>query len=96
MGYIRRADPGLLRAVFDKYATQEVDGKKYMSDVDFLIRYLGLLPEDVYNRDSAKLLSGVLDTSKDKCVSPLEQGCQVGYAMASLAMNGLFVTYGVC
>ncbi len=66
MGYVRRADPAVLRAVFDKYATEEVDGAKYMSDVDFLIRYLGLLPEEGYNKDSAKLLSGVLDLSKDK------------------------------
>ena len=66
LGYVRRADPEALKEVFEKYATAEIDGERYMTDVDFLVRYLGLFPEEGFNRRSCKLLSGVLDTSKDK------------------------------
>ncbi len=66
---MKRADPSVLRTVFDKYASASVDGELYMTDKDFLIRYLGLLPEEGSNPRSLKLLSGVLDTSKDKLIS---------------------------
>ena len=39
-GYIRRADTGSLRAVFDKYASLSLDGQTYMTDEDFVIKYL--------------------------------------------------------
>ena len=68
-GYIRRADTATLRTVFDKYASLTEDGVKYMTNEDFVIRYLGLLPEVNYNRGSLQLLCGVLDTSKDGRIS---------------------------
>ena len=63
---MKRADSASLRAVFDKYASREVEGERFMTEEDFMVRFLGLLPEDNYSRKSAKLLSGVLDSSKDK------------------------------
>jgi len=59
----------LLRTIFDKYASAEVDGAKFMTDEDFLIKYLGLFPNEGFNENSMTLLSGVLDTSKDKLIS---------------------------
>ena len=43
-GYIQRADTQKLKNVFEKYASLEVDGVKYMTDEDFVIKYLELLP----------------------------------------------------
>ena len=68
-GYIKRADASKLRAVFEKYASLEVDGVKYMTDEDFVIKYLELLPATNYNKESLKLLCGVLDSSKDERIS---------------------------
>ena len=66
---MKRADSASLKAVFDKYASQTIDGEKFMTDVDFLVRYLGLFPEENFNVNSAHLLCGVLDSSKDKVIS---------------------------
>jgi len=68
-GYVQRADSKSLRAVFDKYASLTVDGQTYMTDEDFVIKYLGLLPEENYNKESLRLLMGVLDQSRDGRIS---------------------------
>jgi len=68
-GYIQRADTTKLRAVFDKYASLEVEGVKYMTDEDFVIKYLELLPGADYNKESLNFLCGVLDQSKDGRIS---------------------------
>jgi len=68
-GYIKRADTQKLKAVFEKYASLEVDGVKYMTDEDFVIKYLELLPANEYNKESLHLLCGVLDQSKDGRIS---------------------------
>lgn len=65
IGYVHRANPSELQTIFEKYASAEVEGARYMTDADFFVRYLGLFPEKDYNQHSAKLLGGVLDTSKD-------------------------------
>jgi hypothetical protein len=39
-----------------------------MTDEDFLVKFLKIFPEKNFNKDSAKLLCGILDTSKDKFV----------------------------
>jgi hypothetical protein len=62
---VRRADTEALKAVFEKYASVKVDGELYMTDVDFIVKYLHLLPEEDFNKRSVKTLSGALDTSKD-------------------------------
>jgi len=69
LGYLKRADPEQLRAIFEKYASAHLDGETYMTDVDFLVKFLKIFPETGFNRDSAKLLCGILDTSKDKFIS---------------------------
>jgi len=68
-GYIKRADTQVLRSVFDKYASLTVDGHSYMTDEDFVIKYLGLLPAENYNKESLRLLMGVLDQSRDGRIS---------------------------
>lgn len=62
---MKRGNPEELQDIFDKYASRNIDGVSYMTDVDFLVRYLELFPQDNYNKHSANLLSGVLDSSKD-------------------------------
>lgn len=68
-GYIKRADTQALRAVFDKYASVTVEGHHFMTEEDFVIRYLGLLPAENYNKESLRLLMGVLDQSRDGRIS---------------------------
>jgi solute carrier family 25 aspartate/glutamate transporter 12/13 len=68
-GYLKRADTDQLRIIFDKYANAEVDGETYMTDEDFIVGYLKLFPEKNYNEDSAKVLCGILDQSKDGFIS---------------------------
>ncbi len=63
---MKRADVQALQTVFEKYASQTVDGQLFMTDEDFFIKYLGFLPTENYNKKSLKLLCGVLDTSKDR------------------------------
>ena len=46
-----------------------MDGVKYMTDEDFVIKYLELLPEANYNKESLHLLCGVLDQSKEGRIS---------------------------
>jgi len=68
-GFIKRADTQQLKAIFDKYASLEVEGVKYMTDEDFVIKYLELLPATNYNKESLNLLCGVLDQSKENKIS---------------------------
>jgi len=68
-GYIKRADPAALKDVFEKYASLTVDGVKFMTDEDFVIKYLGLLPENNYNKETLACLLGVLDQSKEGRIS---------------------------
>ena len=65
MGYLRRADPEQLRAVFEKYASANVNGVPYMTDEDFVVKFLQLFPNSDFNKHSVKLLCGILDQSKD-------------------------------
>lgn len=66
---LKRASTVTLREIFDNYASLNVDGVKYMTDEDFVIKYLGLLPETNYNKESLHLLCGVLDQSKEGRIS---------------------------
>ena len=65
MGYLKRGDPEQVRAVFDKYASANIDGVPYMTDEDFIVRFLGLFPKTNFNKQSVNLLCGILDQSKD-------------------------------
>ena len=64
-GYLKRADTDQLRAIFDKYASAKIDGETYMTEEDFLVGYLKFFPEKDYNKESAKVLCGILDQRKD-------------------------------
>ena len=64
-GYLKRADTDQLRTIFDKYATAKIDGETYMTEEDFLVGYLKFFPEKDYNKESAKVLCGILDQRKD-------------------------------
>jgi len=68
-GYLKRADSESLRVIFDKYATATVDGERYMTDADFVVKFLKLFPDTGYNKDSASVLCGILDQSKDGLIS---------------------------
>jgi len=68
-GYIKRADTNSLKNIFEKYASITVDGVKYMTDEDFVINYLNLLPTQNYNKESLACLLGVLDQSKEGRIS---------------------------
>ena len=56
---MKRGDPEQLKLIFGKYASRLVDGEPFMTGVDFLVRYLGIFPEQEYNKHSAHLLRQV-------------------------------------
>ncbi|XP_044258451.1 calcium-binding mitochondrial carrier protein Aralar1 isoform X2 [Tribolium madens] len=68
-GYLRRANPQHLRDIFNKYASQEKNGEKFMTPEDFIIKYLGLFEPENFNAHSVRLLAGIVDTSKDGLIS---------------------------
>ncbi|XP_063227587.1 calcium-binding mitochondrial carrier protein Aralar1 isoform X3 [Bacillus rossius redtenbacheri] len=68
-GYLKRAKTEKLREIFEKYASKEVNGEKFMNASDFVQRYLGLFTDSDFNPDSVKLLAGIVDTSKDGLIS---------------------------
>jgi len=70
--FIKRADPELLKGVFLKYASVEKDGEFYMTDNDFIRRFIGLMQYENYNRNTVKLLANVADTTKDGLISFVE------------------------
>ena len=69
MGYLKRGDEAQIRAVFDKYASTSIDGVPYMTDEDFVVKFLQLFPNTNFNKKSVKLLCGILDQSKDGLIS---------------------------
>lgn len=68
-GYLKRADPKKLNDIFNKYASIDKDGVKYMTSDDFIRSYLGILSGDNANPESIRLLAGIVDTSKDGVIS---------------------------
>lgn len=69
-----RADESKLREIFEKYASVERAGEKFMTYEDFIVKYLNLYPsaDDVNLKKSIKVLGGILDTSKDGVISFIE------------------------
>lgn len=53
--HIKRAATDKLREVFIKYASQEVQGERFMTSEDFVRQYLGLFPEANHNKVSVTL-----------------------------------------
>ncbi|CAH1712681.1 calcium-binding mitochondrial carrier protein Aralar1 [Aphis gossypii] len=68
-GYLKRATTEQLLEVFNKYATVEKQGEKYINSVDFIKNYIGILNEPSSDLDSLRLLSGIVDTNKDGLIS---------------------------
>ena len=54
-GYIQRANLQRLREVFSKYASVTEGGEKFLTYEDFVVRFLGLLPEQDYNKETLAL-----------------------------------------
>lgn len=68
-GYLKRATTEQLLEVFNKYATVEKQGEKYINSVDFIKNYIGILNEPSSDLDCLRLLSGIVDTNKDGLIS---------------------------
>jgi solute carrier family 25 aspartate/glutamate transporter 12/13 len=68
-GYLKRANPHHLVEIFNKYASKEKNGEKFMTPEDFVIKFLGLFDQQNYNAHSVQLLAGIVDTSKDGLIS---------------------------
>ncbi|KOB73136.1 putative mitochondrial solute carrier, partial [Operophtera brumata] len=68
-GYLKRADTEKLHEIFLKYATVEKNGEKCITSEDFVRKYLGLFDEDDYNKESVKLIAGIVDMDKDGFIS---------------------------
>ncbi|XP_065334987.1 calcium-binding mitochondrial carrier protein Aralar1 isoform X3 [Cloeon dipterum] len=68
-GFLKRANTEKLHEIFNKYASKEVEGEKYMTPTDFIRGFLGLFPDSNYNEESVGLLGGIIDTSKDGLIS---------------------------
>ncbi|XP_049946297.1 calcium-binding mitochondrial carrier protein Aralar1 isoform X3 [Schistocerca serialis cubense] len=68
-GFLKRARSEKLLEIFNKYASKEIDGEKFMTATDFVQKYLGLFTDQNYNEESVKLLAGIVDTSKDGLIS---------------------------
>ena len=60
-GYIQRADLQRLKEVFSKYASVTEGGEKFLTYEDFVVRFLKLLPEKDYNKETLALFGGILD-----------------------------------
>ncbi|KAL0832532.1 hypothetical protein ABMA28_000742 [Loxostege sticticalis] len=68
-GYLKRADTEKLHEIFLQYATVERNGEKHITSEDFVRKYLGLFNEDDYNKESVKLIAGIVDMDKDGFIS---------------------------
>nr|XP_022908290.1 calcium-binding mitochondrial carrier protein Aralar1 isoform X1 [Onthophagus taurus] len=68
-GYLKRANPDQLHEIFNKYASVEKNGEKFMTAEDFVRKYLGLFNGTDFNQDSVRMLASIVDTSKDGFIS---------------------------
>lgn len=66
---IKKADPEELHEVFNKYATKEVEGERFMTYSDFILDYLKILDKADYNGYTLDLLASTVDTSRDNLIS---------------------------
>lgn len=67
--HLRRAPTEKLQDIFNKYASQEISGEKFMTSEDFVRKFLGLFQDENYNKESVKYLAYVADTNKDGLIS---------------------------
>ncbi|CAB4026222.1 Calcium-binding mitochondrial carrier Aralar1 [Paramuricea clavata] len=66
---VTKSSPETLKKIFLKYATVEEDEEMFMTPEDFIRTFLGMQKEDNYNIETLKLLSGVVDQTKDGLIS---------------------------
>ncbi|XP_064643384.1 electrogenic aspartate/glutamate antiporter SLC25A12, mitochondrial-like isoform X3 [Lineus longissimus] len=69
VNFIKRADTDKLREIFNKYASKEIAGEKFLSPDDFVRRYLGLLRHENHNEETVTLLANIVDTTKNGLIS---------------------------
>lgn len=50
--HIKRATTEKLREIFHKYASQQIQGERFMTSDDFVRGYLGLFPDASYSKVS--------------------------------------------
>ena len=68
-GYTQSADIEDLKTVFEKYASIEDHGERFLSYKDFVTDFLGILPEVDYNTETLSLYAGVPDQAKNRKIS---------------------------
>lgn len=66
---VPRANPDKLREIFDRFASVEQKGSRFMTPENFIRDYLGMYPEANYNRETVKILASAADTTKDGLIS---------------------------
>ncbi|KAK2561991.1 Calcium-binding mitochondrial carrier protein Aralar1 [Acropora cervicornis] len=66
---LNQADPNQLRAIFNKYASVEKDGERYMTPENLIRDYLGMQKVEEYNKTTLTLLAGCADQTKDGLIS---------------------------
>lgn len=68
---VRRANTERLREVFDRYASikSPTTGLPEMTPEDFVRKYLGMFPEENYNKESVRLIASAADTTRDGMIS---------------------------
>ncbi|KAI6171645.1 Calcium-binding carrier protein Aralar1 [Aphelenchoides besseyi] len=86
---IPRANFDKLREIFEAYASIERNNKKYMTDTDFVQKYLGLYTDENYNRETVRLIASAADTSKDGLIS-FEEFC--AFEATLCAPDALYLT----
>ncbi|RUS72268.1 hypothetical protein EGW08_019969 [Elysia chlorotica] len=66
---VKRSEADVLRGVFEKYASKEVSGEKFMTYSDLIHRYLQLLDSNNYDEYTYNVLASCVDTSRDGLIS---------------------------
>lgn len=75
---INRADGPELKQVFEKYASKEINGEKFMTYSDLLFKYLQILEPENFDPFTFEIFGGAVDTSRDGLISFSEfQGFEV-------------------
>jgi solute carrier family 25 (mitochondrial aspartate/glutamate transporter), member 12/13 len=57
--HLKRASTEKLREIFNRYASKEINGEKYMTSEDFVRKYLGLFPDSNFNDVSFMFFIGI-------------------------------------
>lgn len=47
--HLKRASTEKLREIFNRYATKDINGEKFMTSEDFVRKFLGLFPDTDFN-----------------------------------------------